>query len=89
MIKYDIIDFLFNKNSSRYKRKKDNIMTVIEPKIDEIIFNQNTVELIIAHLKECCQIDFNYYKREFLERRIKARMYRLNMMSDLDRKSVV
>lgn len=59
-------------------------MVITDCSIDEIVFNPKTLESLIFQLRKAANINFECYKREFLIRRIKARMYRLNMISDDD-----
>ena len=59
-------------------------MVIADCSIDEIVFNPKTLESLIYKLRKATKINFECYKREFLVRRIKARMYRLNMISDDD-----
>lgn len=59
-------------------------MVITDCSIDEITFNPQTLESLIYELRKATKINFECYKREFLIRRIKARMYRLNMISDDD-----
>lgn len=59
-------------------------MVITDSSIDQIIFNQKNLDLLILKLRKATNINFECYKHEFLERRIKARMYRLNMISDAD-----
>lgn len=58
------------------------LMSLVDLSIKNIIFNPSTIGLIIDQLREVTKIKFECYKREFLERRIKARMLRLNISSD-------
>ncbi|MFX1236704.1 MAG: CheR family methyltransferase [Promethearchaeota archaeon] len=50
--------------------------------IKNISFDPSTVGLLIDELRKVSKIKLECYKREFLERRIKARIYRLNFTSD-------
>ena len=59
-------------------------MVITDCSIDQIVFNPKTLESLIFQLRKAANINFECYKREFLIRRIKARMYRLNMISDDD-----
>ncbi len=59
-------------------------MVITDCSIDEIVFNPKTLESLIFQLRKATDINFECYKREFLLRRIKARMFRLNMISDDD-----
>ncbi|MFX1275840.1 MAG: CheR family methyltransferase [Promethearchaeota archaeon] len=59
-------------------------MIISEPAIDKIRFDPESIQSLIAHLRDSTKIKFECYKTEFLERRIKARMYRLNLTSDKD-----
>ena len=59
-------------------------MTFAEPAIDKIQFDPVSIQDLIGNLRDSTKIKFECYKREFLERRIKARMYRLNFTSDKD-----
>jgi len=57
-------------------------MTFAQPAIDKIQFDPNSIQFLIENLRNSTKIKFECYKREFLERRIKARMFRLNFISD-------
>jgi len=59
-------------------------MTLAEPTIDKIQFDPISIQYLIDNLRNSTKIKFECYKREFLERRIKARMYRLNFTTDKD-----
>ncbi|MBN1801074.1 MAG: protein-glutamate O-methyltransferase CheR [Candidatus Lokiarchaeota archaeon] len=59
-------------------------MSYAELSLKSIDFDPSTIEHIIDQLRRVTKIKFECYKRDFLERRIKARMYRLNISSDKD-----
>ena len=59
-------------------------MVITDFSIEKINFNQRNLEQVIYKLKKVTNINFECYKREFIERRIRARMFRLNMSSDAD-----
>jgi len=59
-------------------------MVITDSSIEKINFTPESLELLIHKLKKATNINFECYKREFVQRRIKARMYRLNMISAED-----
>ena len=59
-------------------------MVITDYSIDEIVFNPANLELLIKKLRKATKINFECNKRDFIKRRIQARMYRLNMISDGD-----
>lgn len=64
-------------------------MTFAESAIDKISFDPNSIQSLIDHLRKSTKIKFECYKREFLERRIKARMFHLNFTSDTEYKEYI
>ena len=50
--------------------------------MESIIFNPHSINNLLNQLKNQTGIEFNCYRRNFLERRIKSRMIRLGLTTD-------